>query len=278
MAFTWNHKASFFAIKLDISTREVDTVYMIASPKTRRGTADWVRQRVERGGERLWRFEDFGGLPVTAVAQALSRLTRNGQLERLSKGIYYRPRQTRFGKSRPSPTAIQHLASRRKSLFPAGIAAANLLGFTTQNPSRGELATSGLSLPRKLVGADTIVHARRPEAWSRLSETDAALLDFLRQGGRTSELSPEDTLNRVLQLLSEPGRLERLLNIAKTEPPRGRALLGALGEHLGSTSQQIGRLQASLNPLSRFDFGLLAGIPNARSWYAKAPAKGASLK
>jgi hypothetical protein len=37
-----------------------------------------VRQRIERGGEKLWRLEDFRDLPFTAVAQALSRLTRQG--------------------------------------------------------------------------------------------------------------------------------------------------------------------------------------------------------
>ncbi len=46
-----------------------------------------VRQRIEQGGERLWRFEDFRGLTFSAVAQALSRLTRQGAIERLSKGV-----------------------------------------------------------------------------------------------------------------------------------------------------------------------------------------------
>ena len=249
---------------------QADTIFMIATlTDQQHSVADLVRQRIDRGGERLWRFEDFGNLPFTAVAQALSRLTRSGQLERLSKGTYYRSRQTSFGKSRPNPAAIQQLASRQKSMFPSGVAAANLLGFTTQNPQRRELATSGLSLPRKLVGADTIIRARRPEAWSRLNQTDAALLDFLRHGGRTSELSPSDTIRRVKKLLSESGRLERLLKVADTEPPRVRAILGALGEQLGSSDRHIGRLRGSLNPLSRFDFGLLAGLPNARSWYAK---------
>ena len=59
----------------------------------------WVSQRIERGGERLWRFEDFRDVPVSAVAQALSRLSRQGKLERLSKGVYYRARQTALGKS-----------------------------------------------------------------------------------------------------------------------------------------------------------------------------------
>jgi hypothetical protein len=228
-----------------------------------------VRQRIERNGERLWRLDDFRDLPFAAVAQALSRLTRQGALERLSKGVYYHTRETVFGKSRPNPAAIQKLASRRKTVFPSGVAAANLLGFTTQSARHSEVATSALSLPRKLVGSETVVHTRRPEAWATLSDSDAALLDFLRRGGRTSELLPEETVHRALALLSEKGRFERLLKVADSEPPRVRAMLGAMGEQLGRKPPALRRLRASLNPFSRFDFGLLAGLPQARHWQAK---------
>lgn len=234
-----------------------------------RQIAKMIRERIERGGERLWRLEDFEGLPSTAVAQALSRLTRDGVIERLSKGTYYRSRQTTFGKSRPNPAAVQELASRRKSIFPSGIAAASLLGFTTQTARRGEVSTSALSLPRKLIGIETVIHTRRPEAWAGLSNTDAALLDFLRRGGKTSELSPEETIRKTLALISEKGRLERLLKVADSEPPRVRALLGAIAEQIGKNAAARARLHASLNPLSRFDFGLLAGLSHARSWQAK---------
>lgn len=233
------------------------------------GAAELIRRRIRRGGERLWQLDDFRDLPFAAVAQALSRLARAGEIERLSKGVYYRGRGTAFGRSRPNPTAIRELASRKRTLFPSGIAAANLLGFTTQAARLGELATSAASVPRKLVGQDTVVHTRRPEAWSRLSETDAALLDFLRHGGRTSELSPKDTIRRTLTLLSERGRYQRLAGVAGTEPPRVRALLGALGEELGSYPETVSQLRDSLNPLSRFDFGQFAGLPNAKAWQAK---------
>lgn len=231
-----------------------------------------VRQRVERGGERLWRLDDFRDLSFAAVAQALSRLTREGKLERLSKGTYYRTRTTAFGPSRPNPAAIQKLASRHKSMFPAGIAAANLLGFTTQTARHGEIATSALSLPRKLVGGETVVHTRRPEAWAGLSQEDAAMLDFLRRGGRTSELAPDETIRKTLKLLSKKGRFERLLSVAATEPPRARAILGAIGERLGTSGATVNRLRESLNPFSRFDFGVFANLPNAREWQAKENA------
>lgn len=236
-------------------------------------TATAVRQRIEQGGERVWRLEDFRDLPFGAVARALSRLVALGMIERLSKGTYYRTRQTAFGKSRPNPATIQRVAARSRALFPSGTAAANLLGFTTQSASRGEMATSASSVPRKLLARDTIVHTRRPPAWSKLSETDAALLDFLRRAGRTSELSPEDTVRRTLMLLGERERYQRLVEVADTEPPRVRALLGAVGERLKHDTQSLDRLRASLNPLSRFDFGLLAGLPTARSWQAKESRK-----
>jgi len=234
-----------------------------------RQAAKSIRRRIEQNGERVWRLEDFQGIPVSAVAQALSRLTRKGKLQRLSKGVYYRARETTMGRSLPNPAAMRRLAARRQALFPAGVAAANLLGFTTQATGRSEIATSARSLPRKLLGAETVIHTRRPEAWAGLTQVEAALLDFLRRRGRTSELSPGDTVSRTLALFRHRGRFERLLKVAHSEPPRVRAILGAIGEELGKKPAVLEPLRASLNPLSRFDFGLLKALHASDRWQAK---------
>jgi hypothetical protein len=228
-----------------------------------------VRQRIEAGGERAWRLMDFDGLPFTAVAQALSRLSRRGVIERLGKGLYYRSRQTAFGPSRPNRTQLRALPLRLKGVYPSGIAAANLLGFTTQNPARVELATDGLSLPRQIVGKEAVVHTRRPESWRTLSETDAALLDFLRNRGESSELSPEKTAEKLMDYFRETGRFKRLLKVAQSEPPRVRAMLGAIGQQLRFPETQLTELRKSLNPLTRFDFGTLAALKFAKQWQAK---------
>ena len=131
------------------------------------------------------------------------------------------------------------------------------------------MATTAASLPRKLVGENVKVHTRRPAAWSKLNETEAALLDFLRNGGGASELSPEETVKKTLLLLSEQNTFNRLTSVAATEPPRVRALLGALGESLNADKKTLNRLRASLNSLSRFDFGLFSVLPNSRTWQAK---------
>jgi hypothetical protein len=228
-----------------------------------------VRQRIESSGERVWRLTDFTELPFPAVAQALSRLARQGQLRRLGKGLYYRSRQTPFGPSLPNPTSLRALPIRQKAVFPAGVAAANLLGFTTQNPARIEVATDGLSLPRLLVGKETIIHTRRPATWRSLSETDAALLDFLRNRGEGSELASEETVQKLLVYMCEPARFKRLLEVASSEPPRVRAMLGAIGQQIGQSKKVLARLRESLNPLSRFDFGILTALAHAEEWQAK---------
>jgi hypothetical protein len=234
-----------------------------------RNVTSTVRHRIEAGGERVWRLTDFAELPLPAVAQALSRLARQGQLQRLGKGLYYCGRQTAFGPSLPNPTVIRALPVPQKAVFPAGLAAANLLGFTTQNPAQVELATDGLSLPRLIVGKEAVIHTRRPAAWRSLSETDAALLDFLRNRGETSELAPEETIQKLLGYFRAPGRFERLLAVATSEPPRVRAMLGAIGQQAGHPQKVLAQLRGSLNPLSRFDFGILTALLHAREWQAK---------
>lgn len=231
-----------------------------------RSTAAAVRKRVKSGGARFWRHSDFRGLPPAAVAMALSRLEREDVLERVRKGIYYRPAPTSFGPSIPAASAVA-AQTLRAPLHPAGLTAASALGLTTQNPQRLEYATSGSAAPRAL--SDAVVHTGRPEARARLSAEEGAILEVLRERARSSDLSPEKTAQRLLRLLKDEERFRRLTNAATAEPPRVRAMLGALGEVLGMSPTLLGRLRRSLNPLSRYDFGRLASLPTAKAWQAK---------
>ena len=231
--------------------------------------AERVLSKIEAGGERVWRLADFGNMPIMAVAQALSRLSRQGIIQRIGKGLYYKARQTVFGESKPNTSLLRSLSIQGKGVFPAGSAAANFLGFSTQNAAKIEVATNGLSLPRLLIGKEAIVHTRRPDSWKEFSCKDAAILDFLRQRGEFSELSPGETVSKLLGYFREPGQLERLLRAALSEPPRVRAMLGAIGQELGCSASQLFSLRESLNPLSRFDFGQLFTLKYARQWQAK---------
>ena len=92
----------FIAIKLDIFSPQFHTKAMATSVKSTaklHRVMGRVRQRIERGGEHLWRFEDFRDLPFSAVAQALSRLTREGSIERLRKASITGIAKQRSGKA-----------------------------------------------------------------------------------------------------------------------------------------------------------------------------------
>lgn len=249
-----------------------------AKRRVKSSAANQVRRAIEAGGERVWSVQDFPNLPFPAVAQTLSRLARHGDIRRVSKGLYYRPRKTAFGMSRPNPKLLRSAGSRTRTVFPSGLTAANQLGFSTQVPAREEVATTRGSLPRAMVGRTARVHTRRPEAWAKLTEPEAALLDLIRGRAATSELSAEETISRLLSLLRADGVFERLVRVAKNEPPRVRAMLGALGEELGKDRKLLGSLRSSLNPLTRFDFGILSTLRSARSWQAKERRSGETLR
>ncbi|MGC1164632.1 MAG: DUF6088 family protein [Solirubrobacterales bacterium] len=242
---------------------------MPKEPRTeqRKGSAAAaVRERVRRGKERYWRHADFADLPASAVAIALSRLAREGVLRRVGKGIYYRPRQTSLG---PSVPAASRVASQtlQAVLHPAGLNAANVLGLSTQNPRRPEYATPAAGPPSALRGS--VVHTGRPAVRASLSPEEGAILETLRERARYSDLSPGKTIARMQRLLSDERRFTRLADAALAEPPRVRAMLGALGEDLGMPERSLAPLHESLNPLSRFDFGRLDSLPSAKRWQAK---------
>jgi hypothetical protein len=237
-------------------------------PKAPASAANRVRARVERGGERFWTLADFADLPAGAVATALSRLAADGTLQRERKGVYYRARPTPFGMSVPSASGSVAVGLGDRPLHPAGLTAANVLGFTTQNPGRQEFTTPAAAAPTALRNA-RVRARRRPGSRSNLSAEDGALLEFLRERAQTSDLSPDRTYARLYELLDDPARFRRLSKAALDEPPRVRAMLGALGQKIGVDDRLLRQLRKSLNPLSRFDFGLLRGLPHADEWQAK---------
>ena len=113
------------------------------------------------------------------------------------------------------------------------------------------------------------MHTRRPPGRARLSPREAAILELLRSRGRYSDLPPDETVDRLLLELGRDSTFERVARVGIDEPPRVRAMLGALGEQLGANPVLLRRLRRSLNPVSTFDFGALKAVPAAREWQAR---------
>lgn len=98
--------------------------------------------------------------PITNVT--LKRLADKGQIERFQKGVYYRAKQTVFGKARPSTETLeaQLLIRRGDDIigYETGVSLMNQIGLTTLVPKKREIATNAY---RKNIN-DKYIIARKP--------------------------------------------------------------------------------------------------------------------
>jgi uncharacterized protein DUF6088 len=218
---------------------------------------------------------DLPAVSASAASKALSRLAQAGTIKRVRKGVYYIPKETLLGTSEPSRPGVTQKVLAGKAR-PTGLTAASHLGLTTQMARQTELAVYATALPNGVTAARTTLRPRSRR--QELDSTDGALLEVLRDRGRYSELTAAETRARVVALLRENSkgenrlplrRLRRLRDAALDEPPRVRAILGALMQTAGLPEMLWRPLGESLNRLSRFDFGIFRDLPNAREWQAK---------
>ena len=107
------------------------------------------------------RFYALGS--VTAVQKTLSRLALKGDISRVDKGIYVRPKSLPRLPSitlKPSATSIAQVWAKRHNhtLVPQGMEAAYRLGFQTQAPVKTIFWTNGPS--RRFVVGKEVVEVR----------------------------------------------------------------------------------------------------------------------
>ena len=84
-------------------------------------------------------------------------------------------------------------------------------------------------------------------------------------------MSPIETVQKILKYFQEDERFEHVMKVAESEPPRVRALLGAIGQQIGHPEHYLSFLRKSLNTLSKFDFGNLFPLKYAKQWQAREP-------
>lgn len=236
--------------------------------------ANAVRENVLRGGpDRLWVYSDFKKIPKSdrmALAAALSRLVKSGELRRIRRGVYYRPAETLFGPSNPDPSALTDAVFRAAggSALPSGIEAYNRLGLTTQ--MAGVIARSSTRrIGSPIIGGHRVHTTERPLDRQRgIKADERAALDALRDITRIPDSDPSVILERLMMIIrSRELNFVRLARYSRLEPPRVRALLGALGDRLILAGagylvprKVLKELHESLNPLTTFS---VRGAPRA---------------
>jgi hypothetical protein len=226
-----------------------------------------VLRRIERGGEdRVWTYKDFADLPGLAVAAALSRLAKKGRIRRVRKGVYYVPHVTRFGATNPDPSSVVAAVLTRRGIAwsPTGLAAYNRLGLTTQVSPK---TTFAVSRKVRLASAGSSTKLSLRPVVRGASADERAVLDALRDLRWIPDTTPEHVVIRIADLFrSKRVSFERVARFARREPPRVRAVLGAIGTSIGARPHLLEELKGSLNPMTHFSLGLSDKLETAREW------------
>jgi Family of unknown function (DUF6088) len=225
--------------------------------------ANVIRSRILRGGtDRLWTYADFPGVDRHPLAATLSRLAKSGELKRVRRGVYYRSGKSIFGELKPDPTALTDavLRARGEPVMPSGIGAYNRFGLTTQVSGVVSRATLNRVRENSVPGVRLFATMRPLDKQKGIRAEERTALDALRDLTRIPDAHPRDVVRRIGALIrTRDLDFSRLGRYARAEPPRVRALLGAIGDMLRRVNEGhriplgvLTELRKGLNPLTTF--------------------------
>lgn len=181
------------------------------------GLRSRLAARIASGPDQVWTPGDFADLgPRAAIDKSLQRLAAAGDLRRVDRGLYDRPRRNKLtgGLTAPDYRAVIRAVTRRDGARTVidGMTAANELGLTTAVPARIEVLVDARLKPIKL-GAQEI-HFKYA-APSRLYWADRPAMRVVQALHWMQDLLNEDKEQRRVQ-----AALKRILN----DPRQGRAI------------------------------------------------------
>ena len=129
-------------------------------------------------------FLDLGSR--NAVDLALSRHVRAGDIHKVGRGLYYRPKTSRFGSMAPGidDVAAALQGRDRSRLQPAGAHAANVLGLSTQVPVRVVFLTDGRSRRVQLGKQQIVLKHTTPRQMATAGRMSGTVIQALRWLGR----------------------------------------------------------------------------------------------
>ena len=159
-------------------------------------------------------FRDIAGHET--VWKALARLSQDGRIRRVGRGVYdYPPFSELLGApSSPDPDAIARALARAHgwTILPTGDTALNLLGLSTQVPAQWQYFSDGPSRTYEWTGGTLVFKRRTNKETSRLSPKTALVVQALKALG---EDCVDDRTLTVLRTKLTPKEWARALREAR---------------------------------------------------------------
>ncbi len=205
-----------------------------------------------------------------SAAKAMERLQKKGVVKKVSKGVFYKPKQTVFGELKPDyrEQLKQYLFKNGKRIaYETGLSLYNRLGLTTQVPYRIKIASRSnrISINRGPLKADAV------KSYVEVTDKNYQLLGFL-DAIKDIKKIPDSNVRTSVKIIAakikklDDRKKRELVKYAMLYPPRVRALLGAILENMNSNIETK-KLKDSLNPLTKYKLGLKEqDLPSIKDW------------
>ncbi|PKP07461.1 MAG: hypothetical protein CVU10_07965 [Bacteroidetes bacterium HGW-Bacteroidetes-5] len=190
-----------------------------------------------------------------AVIKALNRLVSSGKIAKLSKGKYYKPENSVFGKLQPIQYQVVKdlLEDNGKNTgYLTGYSIYNKLALTTQVSNTIQIGKNQVR-PSFRRERYKIAFVKQKNTITKENIPLLQLLDAIRYIKKIPDASISDSCRRFLAIIKvfSDKDVNTLIRLALKYPPSTRALLGAILEQLQRTHATDSLLK-SLNPISKY--------------------------
>lgn len=205
-----------------------------------------------------------------AVIKALNRMVASGKIAKLSKGKYYKPENTPFGKLQPNQAqVVKDLLEENGKIkgYLTGYGIYNQLGLTTQVSNTIQIGKNQVR-PKFRRDFYTISFIKQKNTITKENIPFLQILDSIRYIKKIPDASIESSCKRFLAIIKklDEKEINTLVRLSLKYPPATRALLGALLEQLqqGKATESLFK---SLNPITRYKLsGATKAISTAEKW------------
>lgn len=201
-----------------------------------------------------------------AVQVTISRLYKQKIVMKLQRGLYYKPRKTKFGIVGPSENEIIKALQKNGHGHLTGHTVYNQKGLTTQVPARVDFKTSK-RMSSKALGNLKVKFQGNPTKHRKGEENLVYILESL----QNMKSIFDSDINKIISSLKseitkmDVGTIARLITLAEKYRPFVRALLGAMIQK--NHPEKAAYIKKKLNPTTRYKINVSEKVlPNVKEW------------
>ncbi len=204
---------------------------------------------------------------MLALSKALSRLFKSGKIKRLKKGLYYKPKKTKYGELMPDEKEILRniLYKNKKRIgYLTGVKLYNRLGLTTQIANEYQIAVNKFKKDIKMKKVKinfTKVNTPINKKNYRMLQYLDVLKNIKKIPGSSKNTAYIKIKNIILNLKTK--EINRMIELADYYRAGTNALLGTILQDRKDID--LNKLEIRLSPFSNYKYNIV-DIKNKKRW------------